>query len=216
MQNSKTFSFRVGHFLIRYCSVLQFSCRKISTVSSEVPAACIPAGGTSKTSLEFPSLNSSPLAPPEKELSCFEVQLYISFQLHFHRNIVLFSAFLSFPPYRKSQWWKKKRKISSQKKTEVREEKFTCVIFAAGWSTNFWSLPLHIIQKLYRGRLFCICIFSQKWEIATKKFRLLWEVIRWWAFKDPKLGIKLGKNKLEVIFSHAYCMWFNNIQKMFI
>lgn len=94
MQNSKTFYFRVAHFLSRYCSVLQFSCRKIPTVSSEVPAAHIPAGGTSKTSQEFPNLNSGPSAPLEKELVCFEVQLYISFQLCFHKNTVLFFPLL--------------------------------------------------------------------------------------------------------------------------
>lgn len=59
MQNTKNFYFRVAYFLIRYCTVLQFSCRKIPPVSSEVPAAHIPAAGTSKTSQELPSLNSS-------------------------------------------------------------------------------------------------------------------------------------------------------------
>lgn len=48
MQNSKNFYFRVAHFLIRYCSVLQFSWSKIPTISSEVPAAHIPAGGNFK------------------------------------------------------------------------------------------------------------------------------------------------------------------------
>lgn len=131
IQNSKNFYFRVAHFLIRYCSLLQFSCQKIPTVSSEVPAAHIPAGGISKTSQEFPSLNSSPSAPPEKELGCFEVQLYISFQLYFQRNTVLF-----FPPLLtgKVSEEKKLKKFYSQKKTEERDEKIISVIFAAGLS----------------------------------------------------------------------------------
>lgn len=66
--------------------------KKTTTISSEVPAAVIPASGPSKTSQYLPSLNSGPSAPPEKEQGCSEVQLHTSFQLHFCRNAL--SSFL--------------------------------------------------------------------------------------------------------------------------
>lgn len=64
---------------------------KEKTTSIEVPVASIPAGGTSKTSQYFPSLSSGPLAPLEKELGCFEVQLHSSFQSHFYKKTLFFS-----------------------------------------------------------------------------------------------------------------------------